>query len=70
MEQQRKMMKMKRFNMKMRKERIKDQEVQCWLIQNETSNIHEKDSTEYEKDENGNTRWWEQQSERDQIRDE
>ena len=68
MEQRKKMRKMKHLNMKMRKERIKDQEVQHWAIENETSNKHEKDSREYESDENWNAGWCEQQSEKDQIR--
>lgn len=61
MKQQRKMMKMKHLNMKMRKERIKDQEVQHWAIRNETSNIDKRDRREYE---NRNTAWCEQQSEK------
>ena len=39
-------MKMKHLNMKMRKERIKDQEVQHWAIQNETSNIDKTETGE------------------------
>ena len=52
---------MMHLSMKMRKERIKDQEVKNWVIQSETSNIHKKDRREYEKNENGNAGWCEQQ---------
>lgn len=53
MEQQRKMVKMKHLNMKMRKERIKDQEVKhlCdteWNIKQP----YKKDGRDYEKNEN------------------
>lgn len=61
---------------KMRKERIKDQEVQHWVLQNETSNNkHKRDRRGYEpngkkekKKENGNSGWREWKE--DQMRDE
>ena len=61
---------MKHLNMKMRKERIKDQEIEHWVIQNQTSNMHKKDRREYEKIQNWNTGWCEQQSgkKKDQMR--